>query len=474
MPAAAVSDLEQEAQSLAAALEAKDDPAQRERLAGILAELGRPSEAAPHLRALLAATPDRPKLWRALATALCRSGDYDGAAHAWIDCLERGAELERLDPKAGLAFLERMGGRLFAFLADLIETATVADPEGMAGRWRLVRRIYSDPSFATLALRFPDRFDAFVSLSGEVRAFGEIHKHGADMSPLVDEALMQFTRSDSRVAVVRACHSEIARAHGGLDEITAKARRLLDDPVFNAPVIICGFHHSGTRLLARLMAEIGVFQRINTFQYEWSFANQLNTLLAPGCMDPARAETLRDPEMVSAERLAFRLAMAGLEAGVAWGFKDPRNCLTASAWLKAFPNARVLHIVRDPVATLGSLPDGYDRFVRLDQERPTAIRFWIQLWEQYVQGARDAMARAAASIEIRFEDLCQDPIGTLERIVEGLGLDLKVEPQRLRDVQIETGKTALRHQLREEGRLSPGDLQALETLGERYGYVASA
>ena len=426
-----------------------------------------------HWRARVEAEPDRPKLWRTLAASLHGAGDYDGAAAVWSECLARLAEAERHDPKAGQAFAEGTASRVFAYLAELVQTAVPVDPEGIAGRWRLFRSLFADPRFAALAARFPDRFDNFVSLAGEDLVFKAAHKHGADMSPLVDDALELFVPQDRRGSLARACRREIARIHGGLDEVEAKAARLLEDPCFLAPVVICGFHHSGTRLLAQLLARIGVFQRINVYQYEWSYIIQLNTVLAPGCLDAARAgdALAQEPGLISPERLAFRMAMAGLEDGGAWGFKDPRNGLTAEAWLRAFPNARVLHIVRDPAAALGTLPEVYDRFVRLDETRPTRTRYWIDLWEEYVRRARRAMESAGGSNEIRFEDLCRDPAGTLARVVGALELGLAVEPTKLQDVAVEAGKADLRSRLRSEGRLEASDLKALETLAAAYGYA---
>ncbi len=164
------------------------------------------------------------------------------------------------------------------------------------------------------------------------------------------------------------------------------------------------------------------------------------------------------------------MAMAGLQEGGTWGFKDPRNGLTAEAWLKAFPKARVLHIVRDPMAALGTLPEAYDRFVQLDEQRPTRTRFWIDLWEEYVRRARRAMGAVESSAEIRFEDLCKDPAGTLAQAVGALGLGLAVEGAMLQDVAVETGKADLRARLRAEGGLAPADLKALEGLADAYGY----
>jgi hypothetical protein len=40
---------------------------------------------------------------------------------------------------------------------------------------------------------------------------------------------------------------------------------------------------------------------------------------------------------------------------MAWGWKDPRNSITLPVWLKLFPDARVIHIVRNGVDVAESL-----------------------------------------------------------------------------------------------------------------------
>jgi hypothetical protein len=44
----------------------------------------------------------------------------------------------------------------------------------------------------------------------------------------------------------------------------------------------------------------------------------------------------------------------GVRPGV-WGWKDPRNSLTLPYWLNIFPQARILHVRRDPEAVVNSL-----------------------------------------------------------------------------------------------------------------------
>jgi len=49
------------------------------------------------------------------------------------------------------------------------------------------------------------------------------------------------------------------------------------------------------------------------------------------------------------------LSLAPSKQPAAWGWKDPRNSLTLSAWLKVFPEARILHVRRNADDIVDSL-----------------------------------------------------------------------------------------------------------------------
>ena len=465
---------ESEVRQLSAALASSDDPAVRERLAVVLAELGRTDEALALLDRVIEALPERAKGWRAITAALKAPLDPDAKAQIWLGTLRLWISLH--DGERADAFGADLAARLFGSLAQIIQRLVPADAGGIDAAWRLVRRLYADPAFGELALGHPDRLADFVRVSGEDPYLKAAEKHGADLSPCVDDALDCFAPASRRDGLLAICRAGMAEARGGLAEVAEMAGRLLTDPEFHRPVVICGFHHSGTRLLARQLAALGVTQRINAYQYEWTYVIQLNSILEPGCMDPDRLDRRDlnrrdlDPAIVSPARLAWRMALAGLEPGQTWGFKDPRNGLTARAWLKAFPQARIVHLLRDPVATLGTLPELYDQFVRLDERRPTRVRFWMALWEAYVQAARDAMAAAPAAIEIRFEDLCAAPEAVLGQVCGALDLAAEITTEILSEAPVDAGKGRVRQRVRAEGSMAKADLEALEALARRYGY----
>ena len=410
--------------------------------------------------------PERAKGWRVVTAALKALPEPEAQAGILRRILALWSSME--DGDAASVFGADLAARLFRYLGERIQLIDPADPDSINAVWRLAGDLYPDPAFASLGVRYPQAFADFLRRSGQDPHLKSAIPHGADLSPCVVDAIARFAVEPGRSELRTRSRAGMAAAHGGLEAASETAQRLLADPEFQRPVLICGFHHSGTRLLARQLAALGVRQRINLYQYEWTYVVQLNSILEPGCMDPARLGAGdQASELIQPRRLAFRMALGGMAPGETWGFKDPRNGVTAKAWLRAFPGARIVHLLRDPVATLGTLPDLYHRFVRLDADRPTPIRFWIDLWRAHVEGARQAMETAPSAVEIRFEDLCADPVGVLGLVNSGLGLGARVDAEALSDTAIDAGKSDLRAQVRE--RLNAEDYGALEALAARYG-----
>lgn len=452
---------------LFAALQSGDDPTAPERLAECLRQPGGQGAVLEALPEVIGRLPERAKGWRAVTAVLKAIPDPEVQAQMLRRILALWTSLR--DGEGATAFGADLAGRLFRYLGERVQRIDPADPASIDVAWRLARGLYGDPAFGELGARHPQAFDDFVRRSGQDPELKAQVPHGADLSPCVVDAIARFGVEPRRSEMRTRARAQMAAAHGGLEAVSETSRRLLADPEFQRPVVICGFHHSGTRLLARQLAALGVRQRINLYQYEWTYVVQLNSILEPGCMDPGRLGLAGEPaDLIAPQRLAFRMALEGLRPGQTWGFKDPRNSLTAAAWLQAFPAARIVHLLRDPVATIGTLPPLYDRFVRLDERRPDRTRFWIDLWQAYVDGARRAMAAASAAIEIRFEDLCAQPLATLGHVGSTLGLPTEVTSELLAEIPIETGKAGLRASLRE--RLAPADFEALEALAVRYGY----
>jgi len=155
------------------------------------------------------------------------------------------------------------------------------------------------------------------------------------------------------------------------------------------PVIVIGMHRSGTSLVAGMLGALGVYVgpefgpaggedltaqarvgRLSGYAEAAAFFRVNEQLLRAGRASWSHVEPFLRRRgqcawMQSAE-LALRAHTCGtllrdflrsLPEGYEgnWGWKDPRNSLTLPLWRQLFPEARVVHVVRNREAVVRSL-----------------------------------------------------------------------------------------------------------------------
>lgn len=228
---------------------------------------------------------------------------------------------------------------------------------------------------------------------------------------------------------------------------------LLADPIQKplSPIIVMGMHRSGTTLLTHLLEEYGVFWGALPDEYnEDAFFQSLNEALfsmANGAWDaPESVERFfkePDNQIRMASFLKNRLkegwsteyvrgygpvdSFAPESTPTLWGWKDPRNVYTLGLWLELFPNARVIHILRNGIDVALSL-------WRRETSRPEArdhphystrcqeLGGCFDLWKIYVLKARSWVNPAESVLEIRYENLIDSPLAVLRRVAGHIGL----------------------------------------------------
>jgi hypothetical protein len=249
------------------------------------------------------------------------------------------------------------------------------------------------------------------------------------------------------------------------------------EDLFASPIFIVGFHHSGTRLLAQLLHNYGVFQVVDRPTYEWGYIQNLNSTILPEWNIPEAVRNF-DGETgarhISPGAIFDMLQRKGYKREQYWLHKDPRTCATLSAWLCAFPEAKVVHIVRDPLDVLGTLPDDYTGFTPEKKSPQEALPFWADLWTSYLENVLKAAPQAKKFVEIRFEDLQSRPEREIARLVGALGLpDV---PGSLDTKGIQAGKVGIYKKWIADGRLDTKAVELMKiVLGEyrkKYGYDA--
>ena len=121
------------------------------------------------------------------------------------------------------------------------------------------------------------------------------------------------------------------------------------------------------------------------------------------------------------------------KATIHWGgrrivLKTPANQGRVPNLLRMFPNAKFVHIVRDPVVTYQSMLHMYRKVFPLYQMQDIN---WKEIDEFVVDSYEVTMKRFIEDIkkipkgnlvEVKFEDLEADPVGVLEGIYDRLGL----------------------------------------------------
>jgi hypothetical protein len=209
-----------------------------------------------------------------------------------------------------------------------------------------------------------------------------------------------------------------------------------------------------------------------------------------------RALAVRLGDTADAYFEAFCLLRARLHGKERWAEKTPRHAFRIAEMLEAFPNAKIVCLVRDPRAVVASYRDWHRAGARaglepedekgLAAERARSKRSYHPilaslLWRGVIHAEYDALARYGAErIRLeRFEDLVAAPESSVRALCAWL--ELEFEPQML-DVPVVnssysngSGREAVD---RWRVKLRPRELAAVErccgTLMEEVGYATEA
>ena len=198
------------------------------------------------------------------------------------------------------------------------------------------------------------------------------------------------------------------------------------------PVLIAGMHRSGTSMVTRIAAELGVHlgpsnQLVSAGpdNVEGYFENtpitQLNQdllrHLGGGWDAPPRRDTfvVNDPAIAAMKSRAMLLA-AGIAVGrgdaPAWGWKDPRNSLLLPFWLDVLPNARLVIVFRSPGAVAESLLRRGGNHTR---------EFGLRLWLEYYESIFSSV-NPASTLFVDYEEFFEAPTAQIARLVAYLRL----------------------------------------------------
>ncbi len=234
------------------------------------------------------------------------------------------------------------------------------------------------------------------------------------------------------------------------------------------PLIVFGMHRSGTSLMVRLLADLGIhmgswlsrdaesvhFQWLNRRIYgaagsKWAEVDGLVQSMDSAAFVQQQTEATRRT-LFEGHPVLFKGSLLpdffGRELWTRvcdqdspfWGWKDPRTTLTFPIWVRIFPNARWVHMLRNGVDVAVSIHRRSQKQQRKLRNRllpydysPATLDFGycFRLWEHYlsfVLGHKHVIP-PQQYLELRYEDLLAQPEASLRRITQFAGYPVAAE-----------------------------------------------
>jgi hypothetical protein len=237
------------------------------------------------------------------------------------------------------------------------------------------------------------------------------------------------------------------------------------------PIIIIGMHRSGTSMLTRFLEESGVYLGnsldINHESHyfielnEWIFRQTNTTWDNPYNFQFVNESVLENIIRVCRYHMhsAKKVRYLGLRKAInysslknldfVWGWKDPRNSITLPIWKSIFPNAKVIHIYRNPIDVADSLKK---REIQLEMNfkqnlktsikekilfsnnvgysfsiRTTEIEEGVKIWKEYMGYIDKYVNRYNDVFNIQYENFLDNPTDILKNLSSYLNIELSDE-----------------------------------------------
>lgn len=198
------------------------------------------------------------------------------------------------------------------------------------------------------------------------------------------------------------------------------------------PIFIVGMHRSGTTLLEQLLGGHSQVRRLGELYDVTSQLRLATDYACKGVMDLTLAQRLRDIDVAAVGR--------GYLDAVAWRLGDepyftdklPSNFLNLGVIAPALPQARILHMVRDPMETgfsnLRELFGGDTNLYAYDPAEQGAYhREYEKLmahWHQVLPGR---------ILDVDYARLTRDPAAVLREVSAFCGLEFEPATARVRE-----------------------------------------
>lgn len=395
------------------------DVSARHALGYALDEIGLPDAAIDCYRQGIERNPEAPELWCALGEAQTQQGDLAGAEESYRKALAIAPDFP--DAEAGLMEVyERNGDKEAAYRHARAALDAGRPTPGAVVTFAAVCRKFGTCEEATNLL---ERMAQDREIPARPRravhfAAGKLY----DSLGRYEEAFAHFRRGNelSPYRFDRASH---ARRIGELIEVFS-AGRLDAGPrsaIFSdLPVFIVGMPRSGTSLVEQILAshsDVHGAGELNLFN---KLTRMLPSMLQTTAPYPACVEQLRETHLdtLAQDYVTFLRHEDAHAARIT--DKMPHNFMHLGLISMIFPNARIIHCVRDARDTCLSI-----YFQQFSGGHPYATDLSNIGW--HYRKYRELMAHWEGTLKIRmlsvhYEELVADPEPVARRMIEFCGL----------------------------------------------------
>lgn len=192
-----------------------------------------------------------------------------------------------------------------------------------------------------------------------------------------------------------------------------------------SPIFIGGLFKSGTSLLRAMLGQhTAIASGLETYWFDLNWKNKddkfwerINLLSKFYEIDDEETRNLVDESANVAQFLNSFLAKYTVRLSCQrWVEKTPGNIKHLDRIFQYWPDAKVIHIIRDPRDVFASLREA-KKWDSLDQ--------YVALWCDFFRIAERFKAENRSKIEqvmeIRYEDLVLDPVTTMKSVLKFLG-----------------------------------------------------
>lgn len=196
----------------------------------------------------------------------------------------------------------------------------------------------------------------------------------------------------------------------------------------DAPIIIGGNGHSGTRVFAEIAMLCGYSMGVSGYSYsrdskDLNIRRLMNRWMKPYLLglDDKQAKSMQN-------QFLFWLRVLIPFRSTPWGFKNPRSMFLLPFYHELFPAMKFIHVIRDgrdmcfgnpfvATPTIWSFVSD-EEAARLTPER-RMMRFWGESNRRVKEFGETALGDNY--LRVRFEDICMNSEHETRRIIEFLG-----------------------------------------------------